>query len=62
MMLFVTIDNHKYYFVDICKKMQRKFDLKVSEATIKRARKKLGWIKSGPKYCQLVKEKNRLDI
>ena len=40
--------------------MQREFDLKVTEATIKRARKKLGWIKSGPKYCQLVKEKNRI--
>lgn len=32
----------------------------VSVPTIKRARRKLGWVKSGPRYCQLVKEKNRL--
>ena len=57
-MLSVLTDN--VYFLDICKKLQREFGLKVSEATVKRARKKLGWIKSGPKYCQLVKEKNRI--
>ena len=45
--------------LDICRKLQREFGLKVSEATVKRARRKLGWIKSGPKYCQLVKDKKR---
>ena len=40
--------------------LQRQFFLRVSEATVERARKKLGWIKSGTKYCQLVKEKNRV--
>ena len=37
------------------------FGLKVSTAAIKRARKKLGWVKSGVRYCQLVKEKNRIE-
>ena len=40
--------------------LKTELDIKVSEATVKRARKKLGWIKNGPKYCQLVKEKNRI--
>ena len=57
-MLSILVDN--VYFLDIFKKLQKEFGLKVSEATVKRARKKLGWIKSGPKYCQLVKEKNRI--
>ena len=35
--------------------------MRFSETTIKRARKKLGWVKTGPKYCQLVREKNRVD-
>ena len=35
--------------------------MQFSETTIKRVRKKLGWVKTGPKYCQLVREKNRVD-
>jgi hypothetical protein len=27
---------------------------------IKATRKKLGWVKSGPKYCQVVREANRI--
>ena len=29
-----------------------------SDSTISRARRNLGWIKSGPRYCQLVSAKN----
>ena len=29
-------------------------------ATIKRTRKKLGWKRCGPKYCQVVRETNRV--
>ena len=32
----------------------------MSTTTIKRVRKKLGWLKSGVKYCQLVREANRV--
>ena len=34
--------------------------LKVSINTIKRARKHLGWVATRPKYCQIVRETNRL--
>ena len=34
------------------------FNFNPSESTIARARRNLGWIKSGPRYCQLVSEKN----
>lgn len=40
--------------------IEKKFKVKVSQATVRRARRKLGWIRSGTKYCQLVKEKNRV--
>ena len=32
----------------------------LSVATIKRTRKKLGWKRCGPKYCQVVRETNRV--
>ena len=34
-------------------------DLRVSLSTIKRARKDLGWVKSKPKYCQLIRTANK---
>ena len=33
-------------------------DLNASLSTIKRARQSLGWVKSRPKYCQIVREVN----
>lgn len=32
----------------------------MSVATTKRARKKLGWTRCGPRYCQMVREANRV--
>ena len=40
------------------------FQLNISISTIKSLRKKLGWIKSGPRYCQAIRPANctkRLD-
>ena len=34
------------------------FGFRPSDSTISRARRNLGWIKSGPRYCQLVSAKN----
>ena len=34
--------------------------IRLSTATIKRARKKLGWTKCGHKYCQIDREANRV--
>ena len=36
--------------------------LMVSLSTIKRAKRKLGWVASRPKYCQLVREKNQIGV
>ena len=33
--------------------------VKVSLATVKRAKKDLGWVSSTPHYCQLIREKNK---
>ena len=46
---------------DLHKLMFKEFNLKFSKATIQRARRKLGWVKTGPQYCQLVREKNRIE-
>ena len=34
-------------------------NINVSLATVKRARKDLGWVSSTPHYCQLIREKNK---
>ena len=34
-------------------------DLNISESTIARARRELGWVHQTPKYCQLVREVNK---
>ena len=47
--------------LDVQRLIFDRFKLNVSVTTVKRARKRLGWVKSGVKYCQLVKEKNRIE-
>ena len=37
------------------------FNIKFGISTIKQARRKAGWVKTRPNYCQLVREKNRVD-
>ena len=57
------VNNNKIiavFTVDLQKLIFHHFSLTVSITTIKRARKKLGWVKSGVRYCQLVTEKNRI--
>lgn len=48
------------FFVDLQKRILGRFELNVSTSAIKRARKKLGWVKSSVRYCQLVTERNRI--
>ena len=45
---------------DIQKIFLKNYDLDVSLSTIKSCCRKLGWKKSGPKYCQVVRERNRV--
>lgn len=44
---------------DLVKAIFDNFKVKVSETTAERARRKLGWLCTGTKYCQLVREANR---
>ena len=44
---------------DLQAQITSKFGASLSLSTIKRVRARLGWIKSGPRYCQLVRAANR---
>lgn len=48
-------------FADLQRLVSQQFGLRLSIATIKRTRRKLGWIKTGPRYCQQVREHNRVN-
>ena len=41
-------------------KINEKFHCDFSESKVKRIRKKLGWVQTGTKYCQLIHEPNRV--
>ena len=41
-------------------KLANECDVQISEATIRRARRKLGWKVENARYCQLVREQNRI--
>ena len=42
------------------KKINENFHCDFSESKVKRIRKKLGWVQTGTKYCQLIREPNRV--
>ena len=44
---------------DLAKMIREQFQVDISETTIRRTRRKLGWLSTGTKYCQLVREANR---
>ena len=44
---------------DLAKMIREEFGEAISETTIRRTRRKLGWLSTGTKYCQLVREANR---
>ncbi|CAB4018731.1 Transposable element Tcb2 transposase [Paramuricea clavata] len=52
--------NDELCAIDLRKLIIERFGLNVSISVLKRARKNLGWIKSGVRYCQLITEKNRV--
>ena len=41
-------------------KLANECDVRISEAPIRRARRKLGWKVENPRYCQLVHEQNKI--
>lgn len=42
------------------KKIYKEFGVNFSKSEVKRLRKKLGWVQTGMKYCQLIREPNRV--
>ena len=49
-----------YCFSGLQRLLWIEMGIELSIATIKRTRRKLGWKRCGPKYCQLVRETNRV--
>ena len=41
------------------KMLQEQFGVDFSDSKVKRLRQKLGWVQTGTKYCQLIRETNR---
>ena len=52
--------NDELTSVDLVRAIFQAFDLIVSTSTIKVVRRKLGWVKSGIKYCQQVRAANQI--
>ena len=47
--------------VDLQRKLKEKFKLVISVSSVKEIRRKLGWIKPGPRYCQIVRSANQIE-
>ena len=43
---------------DLIKMLYKEFRIELSAATIKRARRRLGWVITGPRYCQAIRRIN----
>ena len=52
--------NDELSSIELARILLARYDIKVSPRTVRRVRKKLGWTWSGTKYCQLVKDVNKL--
>ena len=45
---------------ELTRKIYERFGLSFSREKVKRLRRKLGWVQTGAKYCQLIREPNRV--
>ena len=45
---------------ELKEKLSNECDVQISEATIRRTRRKLGWKVENARYCQLVREQNKI--
>ena len=56
----LMIKNDELTATNLYNELLEKFlTLKLSRETVRRARNKLGWISTTPKYCQLIREVNK---
>ena len=51
--------NYEITAPDLVKMLAQKLTIDIFESTVKRLRRKLGWLSTGSKYCQLIKEQNQ---
>ena len=52
--------NNKLTAPILQKKIYEEFGVNFSESKVKRFRENLGWVQTGRKYCQLIREPNRV--
>lgn len=52
-------ENDETTSTDLSRMIKSELSLEISDSTLRHVRKKLGWLSSGSKYCQLVREPNR---
>lgn len=45
---------------ELTRRVNDRFSMQFSQGKIKRLRRKLGWLCAKPKYCQLIREPNRV--
>jgi len=53
-------DNDEYSARELQKLIKKKFNRIIAVTSIKCVRRKLGWKKSGPGYCQMIRPANRI--
>ncbi|CAH1264495.1 Hypp3001 [Branchiostoma lanceolatum] len=53
-------ENDELTSVDLQKLLRDTFGLDFSKSVIKRHRYNMGWVRSGPRYCQVIREPNRV--
>ena len=51
-------DNDELTANDLQRMLTKQFDLNVSVSAIKKIRRKLGWVITGPRYCQAIRKMN----
>ena len=45
---------------ELAKKILDKYGIQLSKSRVSAWRKKLGWIQTGSRYCQLIRERNKV--
>ena len=53
-------ENDELTYSELKNKLVEDCNVTVSEATIRQARRKIGWIQESAKYCQMVREPNKV--
>ena len=52
--------NDEMTFPELVRKIYEEFGMQFSSQKVRRLRQSLGWVQTGTKYCQLIREPNRV--